>query len=170
METLINVLVFGLLVVPLLTLLHELGHAAPALLFTDKPVTVVLGRREAVERPGALRFQLGRLRYVIMPGRGYGFCLHHAPDSRLKSALISSGGPLASFGVMLLAWGLDSSFQPELGIFHALPYWIGMGAFAQFVITALPMRYPFWMGPYAGTTSDGLKIYHLLTAHPLIRR
>jgi hypothetical protein len=36
-------------------------------------------------------------------------------------------------------------------------------AFWQFVFTALPIRYPRWMGAYQGRMSDGRRVYRLLT-------
>ena len=34
----------------------------------------------------------------------------------------------------------------------------------QLLVTAVPMRYPRWFGPYAGRVSDGYRIVRLLRA------
>jgi hypothetical protein len=50
------------LIIPLGILAHELGHAVVALLLSDGPVSVLVGRQ-----PGIVRIRIGRLRLSLHP-------------------------------------------------------------------------------------------------------
>lgn len=165
MEILLNVVFMGLVIVPCLTLLHELGHASAALLLTDSDVTVILGAGSAIRADAAYRlaWKWGRLQFVLHPfSTFFGFCRWGKSDSWWKTILICGAGPLFSLAAAALIWLLDTAVQPELGVFDNLPQWAGGYAFIVFLLTALPLRYPSWWGAYKGRDSDGMRIYRLL--------
>lgn len=95
-EFLIYFLIFTLClraVYPICSLLHEMGHALPALLFTKDRVRVQSGIGEAT-----VSFQLGRLKIVPIFSSAYnGFCEFSLQDLNSKQlALITLCGPIAS--------------------------------------------------------------------------
>jgi hypothetical protein len=145
---------------PLLTLLHELGHAVPAALLTGRRVMVNQGAR-----PSLLRFSLWRLDFRLRPLVGFrtawfGFYESEAEDvSRAKRAVIAGAGPatslLAFFALSLLAASLP--YPASWFVWSA-----GIGALIQFLVTALPLRYGRVFGPYSGRISDGRRIVELV--------
>ncbi len=159
----ISGLLFWLLIIPLITLLHELGHAAAALLLSDEPVTVVLGDyRQRETSPRKLDAQAGRLRYVLQPLSSFtGFYIwSHDNTSHRNQILVNLAGPVVLLLLALLLWYLDTSLTIEA--LSPLLYWSGIMVFWQFILTILPIRYPRWMGAYSGYASDGLRVYRLL--------
>lgn len=153
-----------LIIAPGQTLLHELGHAAAALLLSDAPVTVVLGDyRQHESNPRKVDMQTGRLRYVLQPLSGFtGFYIWSRDESSRRTRIIVNlAGPVTSLLIALLLWYLDTALQVDA--LSPLLYWSGILAFWQFVFTILPIRYPRWMGAYQGRISDGRRVYRLLT-------
>jgi hypothetical protein len=75
---------------PALTLVHELGHGLAALLASDQPVVVTLGKGRA------LRLRLGRLTLCLRPSCT-GRCQWHPARARIPGrVLVAAAGPLAS--------------------------------------------------------------------------
>jgi hypothetical protein len=152
------VLVTWILPVPL-TLLHELGHALPLLAFSRGRVIVRVGRQPARPVP------IGRLellvRWLNSPRWGwFGFVEGEGEEpSRGRRVAILAGGPLVS-AVVLLALVAGAAYVPWPA---SILIWVPALAVAwQLFVTAVPMRYPRWFGPYAGRVSDGYRILRLL--------
>jgi hypothetical protein len=67
---------------------------------------------------------------------------------------------LGWIGYAILAWGLVAWRTARVGRLdlrvHLLnhPRW-------ELLVTAVPVRYPRWFGPYAGRVSDGYRIVRL---------
>jgi hypothetical protein len=163
----IYALFFWLVVIPLLTLLHELGHAGMALLLSGSSVTVVLGDYHQIESVSRQwQFQAGRLRCVLQPFSGFsGFFLWSREDApRLSRIAVNLAGPLTSLLVGLLAWWLIALSALESFWLSQIVAGIRTAALLQFLGTIAPLRYPGWMGAYRGHPSDGLRVYHLLTS------
>jgi hypothetical protein len=96
------------LVIPVVTLVHELGHAAAALRFTSRHVVIQLYGRPLRD------LHAGRLHLVIaLPGLG-GCCAYAEPSSRRGEVAISAAGPFASFATGAAAAGgwLATSWVP----------------------------------------------------------
>ena len=153
------VFVFG----PLVTLLHELGHASIAIFLTKKPIHVYVGRR-----PSAHRFKFGRvvvniglsLNPIVMtsglttwPREGIGHWGH---------IFALMGGPWASWHQLLLfnwlAYHWEGTFE---GWLMNLATFV---AFSSLVLTTFPMQYPAWMGANAGLKNDARHIVDHLRA------
>ncbi len=84
------------LIIPLGILAHELGHAAMALLLTDRRVCVLVGRQ-----PGIVRVRIGRLALSLHlePARGTGWrglCVYQPTGQPRDALLIIAAGPFAS--------------------------------------------------------------------------
>ncbi|WP_046746182.1 M50 family metallopeptidase [Kordia zhangzhouensis] len=83
----------------LTTVFHELGHAIPALLFTNEKVTIYLGSYGNPEK--AVKFQLGRLecffKFNLFYWKG-GLCVMHEKKIPLWiNFVVTISGPLLSF-------------------------------------------------------------------------
>lgn len=142
-----------------LTLLHELGHAVAALPFVQGRIVVSVGRQPA--RP----LTLGRLELRIRPLNGprWGWFGHVEADeettSRGQAVVVVLGGPVATALVVavLVVVATFVPWPPSMLLWGA-----ALTAGWQLLVTALPMRYPRWFGPYAGRISDGYRIVELL--------
>jgi hypothetical protein len=96
---------------PALTLVHELGHGLAALLASDQPVVVTLGKGRA------LRVRLGRLTLCLRPSCT-GRCQWHPARARIPGrVLVAAAGPLAStLTALSLAAGSLLLRQPATAI------------------------------------------------------
>ena len=84
------------------TLIHELGHAIPSLLFTKEEVIICVGSYENLNKSRGIK--LGRLRAFFTLNAfnwNSGLCLHQGVTTFLQRFLIIVGGPLASLLVGL---------------------------------------------------------------------
>jgi len=115
---------------PLVQLLHELGHAAAALLLTRGPVVVQTGRRALVTP------RIGRLTLALGPGGlQAGACWHLAPDTRRAEGAIAAAGPLASLLTAALAAACLALHPPKAAV-------LGLAALA--VLAALDAADNLW--------------------------
>lgn len=161
----IAIVVLALLVgIPLLTFVHELGHAVAAIAAIGGRVTVVQGPEPFRYRPSVGRFDL-RLHGMTAPHRAWvGWARWERDASPRRHAVALAGGPLASLLAAIgCAVGSLTTYGPAHWIFFAL----AVDAAAQLTSSALPVRYPSFSGEYAGVASDGLKIRHLLSGAAL---
>ncbi len=97
------------------TTLHELGHALPALLYTNGPVKVYVGSYG--DEKNSMPVSLGRLQLYFkwkITEWNLGVCVHQVPSRLLDNLLIILGGPLASliFGGLLITWVLLTELEP----------------------------------------------------------
>jgi hypothetical protein len=146
---------------PVLTLLHELGHATTAALLTGARATVVQGGE-----PSRVSFSIWRLDFRLRPVIGlrtawFGYVRSEAETTRARRAVILAAGPVVSLlAFVLLSLAATSSSFPASWFVWAVAW----GAGWQFVATAAPIRYGRLFGPYSGRLSDGGRILELLRA------
>ena len=146
-------------VFPVFTFLHECGHALMALALTDRNVTILLGGGR-----NSLRWQWGRLRVAIgWWFTGFvGFARYDQEQIPSHHILyITLAGPFVSLLLAVLFWNLGSTWSGS-GWFERVMETFAYSAFAQFLFTILPLRYPRWLGAYGGRTSDGWRALQLL--------
>jgi hypothetical protein len=143
-----------------LTLLHELGHAVTAGWLTGRRVKVVQGGE-----PGVVRFSVWRLDLHLRPLVGfrrawYGIFRYEAGGVPLtRRVVVFAAGPAVSLLAFVALSGLAGSLSYPASWFA----WAAAGGAAvQFVVTAMPIRYGRFFGPYSGTVSDGRRILELL--------
>jgi len=154
---LVRFLFAWLVLMPVSTGLHEIGHAGMALLTTSQQVGFQLGARGK-----SWSVKLGRMKITCYfePGAAYG--RYQLED---KSALsyrqdlwITLGGPLMSLLLTILfgslAWTSGSA---------ALWTMLLIVNLLAFLNTAFPWTYPRWQGIQAGLPSDGRQILQLIT-------
>lgn len=145
------------IVFQLTTITHELGHAIPARIFSKDKVAIYLGVGNSNRN-----FKIGGLQVVL---RGFhpltGFVSWNGEKLTRSGKIISSlGGPLISLmvgiGSLLIAGKMSNTILNNLFTF------IAYYNLFQFIVTAIPFKYPSWWGAYGGTTSDGCKVLTLL--------
>ncbi len=144
-----------LIVLPMLTLLHEFGHALPQLLIKKK-VIIDIGGSSCFPT-----IKLGRLFIRIAPFSTFnGFCSISSSLSKRELLVTLLGGPIVSF---VLAAVLFVQSQSHLSsLVHLIMNFALYGALFQFLITFLPIKYPRFLGRYGGHKSDGLKVLEVI--------
>lgn len=149
---------------PLLALLHELGHAIPALIFTKGEVIINLGNSNLNKTIKLNRLVINLNGYKSLLDVCYGYVNWTPIDStpiynRIKLILMTLGGPLTTLliSISLYIYLINSSLPYILMLsFNGL---FLFSAF-EFLITILPIKYSY--RPYVGCTSDGYKILQYL--------
>lgn len=151
-QQLIAFLALGLVI-----LVHELGHAAAAMLFTTTAVEVRVGLgRELLQR------RVGRLDLSVGPVPFGGFCRYHGDMlTRQQTAAVAAAGPAATVVTLLAALVLRHAATAPLAQLAAdciVPCVSGL------VLTLAPIRYPGLNGA-PGMASDGRTIVDCLYEH-----
>jgi hypothetical protein len=163
LQLLVAWLVVLLVGMPLVTLLHELGHAVAAALAVGGRVTVVQGPAPAHQTGSVWRLDL-RLHGPTAPHQGMiGWAMWGPHPARWRHATAMAAGPLVSglcaAGCLLGAGQVPSLWRTALELLAAT-------AVLQTLSSGLPVRYGRWCGQYAGQASDGLRIRRLLQGSP----
>jgi hypothetical protein len=137
-EFLIHFLLFTLglrAIYPLCSLLHELGHAIPALLFTNDEVRIQSGIGEAT-----LFFRIGRLKVTPIFSPAYnGFCDFSTTDlNHKKLALITLCGPILSgiFAALSLMCLVNPWLEPIVRGIAAIFFYANFRIFLTSMIPA----------------------------------
>jgi hypothetical protein len=155
-------LLLYILLMPILTFLHELGHAIAAILYTNDEVLIQIGK-------GTLDYniKIGRL-YIKFAGYksliqvAYGQVIWKNESTKFRKIIIIVAGPTFSFLVFLLSTIILCKFSYSLNYtYRIILRSISFYSLMQFLITAIPLKYKFY--PYKYMTSDGYKILELLS-------
>lgn len=165
-DAVILIVVVLLVGVPLLTFVHELGHALVAVFAVGGRVTVIQG-----PDPARARFSVGRLDFRMhglpLPHQTWIGWAHWDESARpRRQALALAGGPAAS---LLSAAACFTGALASGGTARFILFVLAGDAAAQLTSTSLPVRYPAFSGQYAGHASDGFQVRQLLTVgvpHP----
>jgi hypothetical protein len=110
-----------IVVLPILALVHELGHALAALSVSSGDAEIHVGRPVA-----PLRFRLGRIRvnFSLVPPQGFPFtgsCVYQrASRSPLRELVFLLAGPIISLLVAALLAGL------AVLLMHSEPQWLAL--------------------------------------------
>lgn len=156
MNFIMTVIIF-VMVAQTTTIIHELGHAIPALIFTKDKVKITLGSKDVI---GV--FSLGRLDIYIKKFNPIAGFVHSNKSSLSKPALflISFGGPAFScITIILLIFIRNDALNRYT--FQALDFAVNY-CIISFIITAVPVIYPKFFGVYSGQPSDGYRMLMLL--------
>ena len=144
------------------TFFHELGHALPALLFTESDVTVYVGSYGDISK--SLFLDYGRLKFYLtfnVFGWNIGMCTHKPTKDFQKDLFIILGGPLMSLAISLFLlnairnYGLDEGTIFILAIFMASTFW-------DFCVNIYPSASPMQMHDGAVVYSDGAQVLGLI--------
>ena len=144
---------------PILTIIHELGHVTMALLFCKGEVGIIIGDSNLNNQIKLKRLRITFNGYKSILGLSSGFAPYKMASSNLKNILIFAGGPLASLGVsalMFITLYKAHLNYTEILILNAL-FWYSFG---NFFMTIIPMKYNYY--PYKGCFSDGYRIMQFM--------
>lgn len=146
---------------PLTVLVHELGHALPALLFTAEPVNVFVGsygnvKESKIVRRGRLSVYHRNLPIFWKTG----LCAHAPVGARWKDALIILGGPLAS--AALAVPGAILLFDPDMyATVRMMAFVIGGSAAFDFAFNIVPDVEPVPLHGGKTIYNDGYQLWQL---------
>ena len=143
------------------TFFHEMGHAIPALYFTEEPVVVYVGSYGDISK--SLKLEYGRLTLYLtfnVFGWNLGMCTHKPIHDTQKTMIIIMGGPLASLIISLCLiyaianYGLDEGTIFILSIFVASTIW-------DFFVNIYPSSSPMNLHDGSIAYSDGAQLLGL---------
>jgi len=148
---------------PVLTLLHELGHAVTAAALVGGRATVVQGPAPARLQVSVWRLDL-RVHGPVGPHRVWvGWALWGPHPDRRRHALATAAGPAVSaLSSGLCAFGLAETD----GLAQLFLLVLALAAAFQTLSSGLPVRYGRRFGSFAGEASDGLRVRRLLEGRP----
>lgn len=143
--------------IPIVTLAHELGHAAAGLTFTKNPVLVRVGRADA-----AIKLRIGRLLIVFSPFGAGGFCRTQGRVTRQQALMRVLAGPAVNFALALLLWLAGQAASDA-----ARPVLFTLAALNGLALLNLIPHRTRWNPITKGLPSDGLQALCLLRNRPL---
>ncbi|WP_310391007.1 hypothetical protein [Hymenobacter sp.] len=155
-------LAFTLLVWPLLVLLHELGHAVPALMFTPARVAVYLGSYG--DGANSWRMQVGRLEIYVKKWSLFwtgGLCVSSSSDmSKAQRVVMLLGGVLVTLAVAVVGFygALRFDLHGSVKLYMSL---LAVFATVTLITNLVPRE-------HGGGASDGLLLKQLLTGDKLV--
>jgi hypothetical protein len=152
------VIIAAFLGVPLMTLAHELGHAAAALHYTQGRVGIRVGSAQ-----GVMKLYLGRLLIGFSLLGAGGFCRREQQGSRREQLIIVLAGPAMSAVVAVMLYGVGAAAS---GNAQAAIYTVAVVSGLDAVLNLIPRR-PAWNPITKGIPSDGLKAWCLLRDKPV---
>ncbi len=144
------------------TLVHELGHAFPSLLFTKEQVIVCIGSYGDVSNSWKIRF--GRLKIFFkfnFFSWNLGLCSHQGVNGFWKTLIVIVGGPLASlilalfFVYLIFINNYNDITIVILAFFIASSIW-------DFVINIYPVNKPFYLFDGSEIYNDGYRFLDLI--------
>ncbi len=144
------------------TFFHEMGHAIPALLFTQKNVQVYVGSYGNISK--TTNFELGRLKIYFkwnLLDWKMGMCRHEeVPKKTWQNVLIILGGPIASLIIALPILLNLRAIEP-----YPVPFLIAIvfiaAAFYDFVVNMIPTSSPIKMHDGSIAFCDGYALYNI---------
>lgn len=161
MYILLGTLIGFLIVMPTLVLLHELGHAMVHLIIGEK-VCVTLGNGQSF-----INIDLGNLKLIISPfSLNVGFCYWDYQPSFIAEVISFASGPIVSLCCCVACYLLGLSHPMGLKK-YILDFAMWFCLF-QFVLTAVPIKYPGFMYGYSGLPNDGYQLYKLFIGRGLM--
>ncbi len=158
----------GLLMIMVLrlvtTFFHEMGHAIPALLFTDKKVEVYVGSYGDISKTLQLKFgRLWMYLKVNIFNWQIGLCRREGDvNHKWQRAIIIIGGPIASLLIAIpIILKLKELESNELLFFLALIFICA--AIFDLVVNLYPFSRPMQMHDGGIAFSDGTQLKYMIT-------
>lgn len=152
---------------PVTTFIHEMGHALPALLFTQKPVVVYIGSYGDIRN--SFKLGIGRLTIyfnLTLFQLDMGLCKFDNKMNIAQLMITVLGGPLLSLiAGSILTWGIIV-FKPDDGIIFILSLFI-VSTVWDFFVNIIPRKAPAILHDGSFVYNDGaqLKRIFTLTSH-----
>jgi hypothetical protein len=144
------------------TLVHELGHAIPSLLFTKEEVIVCVGSYGDVSN--SLKICLGRLRIFLkfnFLAWNLGLCSHQGTSGFWKTLILIIGGPVASLVLALsLVFLIFTNNYSDVTIV-VLTFFI-LSSIWDFAVNIYPISTPFYLFNGSEIYNDGYLFLSLI--------
>ena len=142
------------------TLIHELGHAIPYLLFSKDAVKVQMGDGDISKKLSAGRLIIEFRGYKSLLGITYGRVFGAPLDNRIKAIAVFLSGPFVSLIISIISLitiknNLEENYLIKLLL--SAVFWSTMG---KGIVTLMPVIYSFY--PYKSVKSDGYRILQLI--------
>lgn len=140
---------------PVTTLLHELGHAIPALIFTRGPVSLVIGIPRNLPKDPI--FRLSRLSAWISTNPLLwlgGYCAHEQTQARWQRAIIILNGVIFSLATAFLAAYLSFVFEAH-GFIRTLLILLTLSTILDIFLNLVPRKRPVELPDGTTTFNDG---------------
>lgn len=153
-------LFLGLLLItrPLTVLLHELGHAIPAMLLTKQKVTVYAGSYGDSENSISFRIGLLEVYFKYNPfSWKTGLCAPSASTSIYGQILYTIAGPIASFVVASIACYFAFTYEMHGFLKLFLIVFLGSAVF-DLILNLIPSKTPIALHNGKITYSDGFTL------------
>ncbi len=143
------------------TFFHELGHAIPALLFSDGDVEMYVGSYGNPKNTWSVK--IGRLNlhtsFNIWELQ-LGLCAHRASQSTFNTLIIILGGPLMSLILaLILLYGLASP-QYDDGVKFVMAIFM-LSSFFDFIVNIVPREIPIRLHDGSMIYNDGKQFIEL---------
>lgn len=144
------------------TLIHELGHAIPSLMFTDDVVAIHVGSYG--DEKNSFNLNLGRLKAYFkldILRWNIGLCQHKGAKTYLENLIIVLGGPVFSLGIgiVMLALILKGGWSDE-AIF-IFSFFI-LSSVYDFFVNIIPINQPIHLYNGTPTYNDGTQLVQLM--------
>jgi len=153
-------LIFYLIVLPMTTLLHEIGHGLGVIVSSKAQAKIYLGNPDEKNMEN---FRLGRLHFHI--NWSYiGYCYWGSELNKQQRICTLLGGPAMSLLISVACFLF--AFVISTGDLHSLLRGTAMLNLFQFIITIIPITYPRWMSGYSRQPSDGMQLLRLIKESP----
>lgn len=140
------------------TLVHELGHAIPALLFTSEEVTICLGSYNDISKSqlinlGRLKiyFKLNILQWII------GLCNYKDPGSHRAHIIITLGGPIASLLLAIALIFVYSNYSTT-DLYKSIIALFIVSTLFDFFINIIPINKALYLYDGTHTYNDGKQL------------
>lgn len=153
---LVSFMIFFIMVGPLCTLFHEIGHGIGAISVSKANVHIYLG---PATKDNKENFQIGRLHFHIQ-WAFMGYAYWGSGLNRRQRVAALAGGPIMSLLLALLFWFV-STFVSQGELLQLLQT-TTICCSIPFIMTAMPMTYPSFAGGLKRFPSDGLQLLRLL--------
>lgn len=149
---LILFIILGVLIIQLATFFHELGHAIPAVVFSNDKVKMVLGNKRINKR-----VKINKLSISIRSFEPFtGFVCYNAKNiKKAQIMIICIGGPITSLLIGVISFALSNLILQD--IIRKLLIFASIYNIFLFILTIVPIIYPNWIGKLGGHLSDGYK-------------
>ncbi len=147
---------------PITTFIHEMGHALPALWFTDQEVTIYVGSYGDTDNSS--RFQLGRLTIYLQFNLFYwdmGLCTFHGRLNNTQSFITILGGPLLSLLLAAYLFNLMISNAYSDGVATMLALFI-ISSVWDFFINIIPRNGLMNTHSTEAIMNDGAQLVRLI--------
>ena len=163
LELFLNIILF-FMIFQISTIIHEIGHALPALILTKENVKLTLGKNnKKLIKTSFRRLDIEIKGLNLFTGFVY---WNESKLTKSQKILILAGGPIVSlvFGIMLLliSKNMENQLLLERIFLKEMINLAGNYQLVTFIATAIPIIYPKWWAGYGGHPSDGYQILRLM--------